>query len=762
MGRSGTAAPYNVYSEAALFIVWLAATAVQVVGCRARVVVQLKLLMWPALLVYFLELYTNISMVAKHWGLDHSVAVLLLVARCVQAVAVTAALISETSKQPPSEEEEVLKQALLGADVEAPAAKQKRPWYQLMFTAILYVWPRTPMMQLRAGVCVLAIAVMRLLNLAVPILYREVVNTLADASSAAHPRAGESPESTPFWHIFYPYALLYMVAAFFQGGAGTGATGLLNNLRSYLWIPIAQNAFRSISVDLFSKTLDLDLRWHLMRKTGEVTRIMDRGTNAIQSVLSTVLFNIVPQLFDIVAACIFISTALEPWIAVIVFITLGSYIPVTIILTERRVKFRREMNKYDNARGARVTDALLNYETVKCFNNEELERQKLEEAIINYQNVEYKLMASLNGLNMLQSIIIFSGLIAGLVVCTKGVADGRLTVGDAVLFITLMQQLYAPLNYFGSYYRTIQQQLIDMENCFDLLATSPSLTDKPGAKDLVASKCSVEFDNVSFSYHADSPVVKGISFYCPGGQTLALVGATGSGKSSALRLLFRFYDPTSGAVRVDGQDISEVTQASLRANMAVVPQDTVLFNDTILHNIRYGRPSATDEEVHEAAEAASIHESITTRFPQGYDTVVGERGLRLSGGEKQRVAFARAILKNPRILLLDEATSSLDSLTERRIQDALAAKRSGRTTIIVAHRLSTIMDADVIIVMKEGDIVERGTHQQLVQMGGLYAEMWTRQAEAAVVEEIGTADDKSNGDVSEMAAARGSSNSLVQ
>ncbi|BDA42838.1 ATP-binding cassette sub-family B member 6, mitochondrial [Coccomyxa sp. Obi] len=700
--------------------------AVLVVGCRARVVIQLKLLMWAALVVYYVELYTDINMVAQHWGLDHSVAVILLVARCVQALAVTAAVISESSKQPPSEEEEVLKQALLGADVEAPAAKQKRPWYQLMFTAIMYVWPRTPLMQLRAGICVLAIAVMRLLNLAVPILYRDVVNTLADASSAAHPRAGDKPEFTTFWHIFYPYALLYMVAAFFQGGAGTGATGLLNNLRSYLWIPIAQNAFRSISVDVFSKTLDLDLRWHLMRKTGEVTRIMDRGTSAIQNVLST-----------------------------------GPATSASNALLEGYW----DMNKYDNARGARVTDALLNYETVKCFNNEELEKQKLEEAIINYQKVEYKLMASLNGLNMLQSIIIFSGLIAGLVVCTKGVAEGRLTVGDAVLFITLMQQLYAPLNYFGSYYRTIQQQLIDMENCFDLLGTSPSLTDKPGAKDLVASKCSVEFDNVSFSYHADRPVVKGISFYCPGGQTLALVG---SGKSSALRLLFRFYDPTSGVIRVDGQDISEVTQASLRANMAVVPQDTVLFNDTILHNIQYGRPSATDEEVYEAAEAASIHESITTRFPQGYDTIVGERGLRLSGGEKQRVAFARAILKNPRILLLDEATSSLDSLTERRIQDALAAKRSGRTTIIVAHRLSTIMDADVIIVMKEGDIVERGTHQQLVQMGGLYAEMWTRQAEAAVVEElgtadeIGTADDKSNGDVSEMAAAHGSSNSLVQ
>ncbi|CAL5222423.1 g4785 [Coccomyxa viridis] len=707
------------------------------VGYQNRIAVQLKLLLWPAALAYALEVYTWALMVAGDWGIKSSVSVVYLVVGALQLAAVLGAAGITPFMKPPREEDELLKQALLGADIEAPAKKKKKPWYELMWTAIVYVWPKTPILQLRACLCVLLLAVMRLLNLAVPILYRNMVNILSDAAIAASSKNPSGWQPT-FWNVFYPIVFLYMLASFFQGGAGTGSSGMLNNARSYLWIPIGQNAFRSISVDMFQKAMDLDLRWHLMRKTGEVTRIMDRGTSSIQQVLSTVLFSIVPQLFDVVAACIFISAELQVWIAIIVLITLGSYVPLTVILTELRVKYRRDMNLYDNARGARVTDALLNYETVKVFGNEEYERDALDQCIVKYQDVEYKLMASLNGLNVLQSIIIFSGLIAGLMVCVKGVADGKLTVGDAVLFITLMQQLYAPLNYFGSYYRTIQRQLIDMENCFELLATNAGLTDKPDAKDIVTSKCSIEFRDVSFSYVADSPVIKDISFTCPGGQTLALVGATGSGKSSALRLIFRFYDPTSGAVYMDGQNIADVTQASLRTHMGFVPQDTVLFNDTILHNIRYGRPDATDEEVHEAAKAASIHDSIVGRFPQQYDTIVGERGLRLSGGEKQRVAFARAILKNPRILLLDEATSSLDSLTERRIQESLSSLRSDQTTIIVAHRLSTVMDADIIIVMQEGTIAEQGRHSELIQRGGLYAEMWQRQAEAAAIEETGT------------------------
>eukprot|EP00891_Asterochloris_glomerata_P000737 jgi/Astpho2/737/e_gw1.00015.6.1_t len=601
---------------------------------------------------------------------------------------------------------------------------------------------------MRAVLCVLLILVMRVLNLAVPILYKELVDLFAD--------------------VFYPIVVLYMVAAFLQGGAGTGSMGAINNIRQYLWIPIQQDAFRRISVDVFRHTLNLDLNFHLHRKTGEMTRIMDRGTSSMQSVLSTVVFSIGPQIFDIAAACAYMATALQPWIAIIVFITLVSYIPLTVYLTEWRGQFRRDMNRLDNAKSAKATDALLGYETVKYFNNEEFERSNYEKAIVDYQRTEYRLIASLNGLNVLQSLVIWSGMFAGLIVCTKGVANGSLSVGDTVLFITILQQLYVPLNYFGTYYRSLQTSMIDLENLFDLFANSPQIQDKPDAKELAPTSApSVSFEDVHFNYTPDSSILKGVTFGIAGGKTLALVGATGSGKTSVLRLLFRFYDPASGVIKINGIPITDVTQTSLRGQMAVVPQDTVLFNDTIKYNLRYGRHTASEAEVEEASQAASLHDTITQRFPQGYETMVGERGLRLSGGEKQRVAFARAILKDPSILLLDEATSSLDSLTERKIQEAMADRRQDRTMIIVAHRLSTIMDADVIVVLKEGEVAETGSHPDLIAKGGLfagfaqrpavcrrqgcqpspselsmpaagglYAEMWSRQAEASAIDKV--------------------------
>eukprot|EP00887_Chlorella_sp_A99_P000615 scaffold5.g615.t1 len=454
---------------------------------------------------------------------------------------------------------------------------------------------------------------------------------------------------------------------------------------------------------------------------------------------------------------------LQPWIAVIVFITLSSYIPMTIWLTEWRGKFRRELNRLDNAKGAKATDALLNYETVKYFGNEPLERRNFAAAIDAYQVEDYRLSASMNYLNVAQSLVIFSGMAAGLLVCTKGISNGTLTVGDAVLFVTLMQQLYAPLNFFGTYYRLIQQATIDMENMFDLLSQHPGIQDAPGAKALVPSRHTVALEDVTFEYNDGTPVLKGVSLAIPGGATAALVGATGSGKSTILRLLFRFYDPQAGAVLIDGQDITRVTQASLRAAIGVV-----LFNDTIRYNIRrarqrgmqgreggnggrgacrggggvqgeggggparghslapapYGRPEASDAEVEAAAEAACIHETISTKFPNGYDTVVGERGLRLSGGEKQRVAFARALLRNPPILILDEATSALDSITERRIQASLAEARTDRTVIIVAHRLSTIMDAD-----QESAAVDRGSTPSLASRAASHANLAGQEAE---------------------------------
>ncbi|DBB08612.1 TPA: hypothetical protein ACH3X3_008741 [Trebouxia sp. C0006] len=733
-------AAYHYLCEATMALYWGAALAVVWQGRQHSVSVHLKFLLWPAAIVYTWVLYTSTRIYLEHWDVASPLERnFLLATACFQTVLGTAAAVTETAKPLQSDEEHILREALLaaGTDPEAPvdsSRKRKSSWYSLLGTAVAYVWPDSVFLQLRAFACVILILIMRVLNLAVPILYKKVVDTLASTSEGTHPRPGDEKEHYQFWQVFYPFVLFYMIAAFLQGGAGTASMGMLNNLRQYLWIPITQDAYRRISLDIFVHTLDLDLNFHLHRKTGELTRIMDRGTNSIQSILSTVIFNIGPQIFDIAAACVYLATALQPWIAVIVFVTLVSYIPVTIYFTEWRGNFRRDLNRLDNAKSAKATDALLNYETVKYFSNEELERRNFEKAIRDYQKVEYTLIASLNGLNVLQSVIIWSGMIGGLIVCTQGVANGSLTVGDAVLFVTLMQQLYAPLNYFGTYYRTIQQYMIDMENMFDLLASAPQIQDKPGAKALQPSEApSVEFENVSFSYQPNAPVLKDVSFKIEGGQTLALVGATGSGKSSLLRLLFRFYDPTSGVIKIDGQAVGDVTQKSLRAAMAVVPQDTVLFNDTILYNLRYGKPSADDNDVHKSAEAASIHQTITERFPKHYETVVGERGLRLSGGEKQRVAFARALLRNPLILLLDEATSSLDSLTEKRIQDAMEALREQRTTIIVAHRLSTIMDADVIVVLKDGSVVETGTHPELVELGGHYAEMWNRQKETGTI-----------------------------
>ncbi|KAK9864361.1 hypothetical protein WJX84_009107 [Apatococcus fuscideae] len=619
-----------------------------------------------------------------------------------QLVLLLAAALNDSCRSTPQEEEDLLKQALLQpADPEA-GEKKPRSWPSLLLTAIVYVWPDTPGLQVRAVLCVFIIVIMRLLNLAVPILYKHVVDTMANVSARTHPTGPEAPQTFNFMQVFSPWVLSYIVISFFQGGPGTASSGLMNNCRQFLWIPITQNAYRRISLELFQHVLNLDLKFHLMRKTGEVMRVMDRGTGSIQSILSTVLFNIVPQMFDILAACIYIASVLEPWIAIIMFVTLASYLPLTIFLTEWRTRYRRDMNKLDNAKDARATDALLNYETVKYFSNDELEHRQFEGAITAYQGVEYKALASLNILNVIQSSVIFVGVISGLTVCTNGVAKGKLT------------------------------------NMFDILAVAPEIKDKPGAKKLLMERGEIEFNRVSFEYSPGSPVIQDISFKVAGGSSVALVGATGSGKSTCLRLLFRFYDPTAGCIRVDGQDLRDVTQKSLRTGMAVVPQDTVLFNDTILTNIRYGRPDASDAEVFAAAQAAAIHSNILERFPQQYETIVGERGLRLSGGEKQRVAFARAILKNPRILLLDEATSSLDTLTERRIQDALHGLKADRTTFIVAHRLSTIMDADLIVVMNQGKLVETGQHPELIQKGGLYAQMWSRQAEDAAATPFGS------------------------
>lgn len=728
-GTSSGPAPYVIFSYTLFSIVWALAGLSYFWSDR----LSLRTLAYSAAVMYLFLLYSQIQLYISGAGItpaERKINVGLVGTLFILAASYAAIEYVKLDKEAIEEEDVLLRQALL-SDIEQQESQdgkphRKRSWVSLLGIAASYMWPTGLWLQVRATFCVTLVVLLRLLNLAVPFLYKRVVDEFSAASIDAQSHA------LPFKTVFYPWVCLYLVAYFFQGGSG-GTSGLISNLRSYLWIPISQASYRRATLDVFTHALGMDLDFHLKRKTGELLRVMDRGTNSIQTLLSTVVFSVGPAIFDIAAASVYIAISLQPWIAVVVFITLSTYIPMTIALTEWRGQFRREMNRLDNAKSARATDALLNYETVKLFNNEELEADNFAKAIDDYQVMDYRLWSSMNALNVAQSLIIFSGLAAGLSVCTSGIAQGHLTVGDAVLFVTLMQQLYAPLNFFGSYYRMIQQSVIDMESMFDLLATSPGLQDSPNAVALNTSSplYSVHFENVFFNYRGEggAPVLKGISFDIEGGHTVALVGSTGAGKSTILRLLFRFYDPTAGIIRVNDQDISKVTQSSLRTIFAVVPQDTVLFNDTIRNNIRYGRPSASDEDVEEAAEAACIHETITQRFPLGYETIVGERGLRLSGGEKQRVAFARAILKNPQILILDEATSALDSLTERKIQSALAERRENRTVVMVAHRLSTVMDADRIIVLKEGLVEEYGTHEELIHAHGLYKQMWDRQRE---------------------------------
>ncbi|GFH15578.1 mitochondrial half-size ABC transporter, membrane protein [Haematococcus lacustris] len=660
------------------------------------------------------------------------------------------------------------KPGALATSSSTPAPLQ-HSWLALFWDACTYVWPEDPWLQLRAITAFALLLSMRVLNLAVPILYKKLVDALAGLQQANEPGAAEQQGSATqawlLWGWLSAWVPLYLVAILFQGGAGGGMVGVINNLRQLMWIPVSQDAYRRISLRIFKHVMDLDLGFHLSRKTGEVTKQVDRGTNAMQNILATILFSILPTCIDVLTASTYLAQALEPTIALTVFVTVGSYIPVTILITEWRTTLRREMNRTDQAQAARVTDALLNWETVKYFTNEQHEHAAYAAAIADYQSAEFKSQARWIGITL------------GLLVCSKGVRDGELTVGDVVLFLSLMAQLYGPLNWFGAYYRTISQYVIDLENLFQLLEKQGAVRDAEGAPTLAIKSGEVQFDDVTFQYENNHPVLRNVSFTAPGGSTLAFVGATGSGKSTITRLVFRFYDVTSGAIRVDGQDIRHVTQGSLRKAVGMVPQarvglngvsqqlhaaltssqagqasdsglatdgaDCVLFNDTILHNIRYGNLSASDEQVHEAAQAACIHEAITTRFPKGYDTMVGERGLRLSGGEKQRVAFARALLKNPAILVLDEATSALDTLTERRIQAALAAMRSSRTTLIVAHRLSTIVDADTIVVLRLGQVrvvgtggsgsrvEEIGSHSELLARQGLYHEMWTKQASGA-------------------------------
>lgn len=591
-----------------------------------------------------------------------------------------------------------------------------------------YIWPRGhPLLQLRVVVCFLLLASGRVVNVYVPIYYKKIVNALTPhGNSTSHLDAALGLTHSPTG-ITLPLAsiMIYVLLRFLQGGS-VGSMGLVNNLRSFLWIRVQQYTTRAMQVDLFTHLHALSLRWHLGRKTGEVLRVMDRGTQSINNLLSYILFNIVPTLVDIGIAVIYFVIAFDAWFGLIVFVTMMAYILFTINITEWRTKFRRDMNERDNATRAKAVDSLLNFETVKYYGAESYEVNRFNTAIVSYQEAEWKSLVSLNMLNSGQNVIINVGLLLGATLCAYRVTQGILNVGDFVLYCTYIVQLYAPLNYFGTYYRLIQAAFVDMENVFDLFEVELEVRDAPDAQPIQMQGGRIEFKNVYFHYQPEKPILKDVSFVVEEGKTLALVGPSGAGKSTIIRLLFRFYDIQDGVIAIDGQDLTAVTQASVRQGIGVVPQDTVLFNDDIRYNVRYGKTEASDEEVERAARYADIHQRILS-FPSRYDTVVGERGLKLSGGEKQRVAIARTILKAPAIILLDEATSALDTETERNIQSSLMQVCQDRTTVIVAHRLSTVIHADQILVLRDGEICERGTHRQLLERNGAYASMWQQQ-----------------------------------
>jgi len=505
-------------------------------------------------------------------------------------------------------------------------------------------------------------------------------------------------------------------------------------VRDGIFAKVCYHALRMIAVETFHHVHALSLRFHLQRHTGGLSRIIDRGTKAIDRILTLAIFNIFPTALQLIFICGLLWWQLNIWFMVVTVAMIVAYSIFTFALTRWRIHIRRAMNESDNEANTKAVDSLLNYETVKYFNAEMHEEKRFDAAMAKYAQASIVTQTSLSILNIGQRVIAAMGVVALMAMAAMGVKDATMTVGDLVMVNSLLIQLFIPLNILGTVYRDLSQGLIDMETMFSLLRRPAEIVDKPGAPPLRADAGEIEFENVVFCYDPERTILKGVSFKVPAGKTVAVVGVTGAGKSTIARILYRFYDIQSGRVSIDGQDIRDVTQASLRAAIGIVPQDTVLFNDTIRYNIAYGRVGASEEEILEAARLAQI-DPIIRELPGGYKSMVGERGLKLSGGEKQRVAIARTLLKNPPILLLDEATSALDTHTEREIQSALKLVSKNRTTLVIAHRLSTIIDADEILVLGHGQIIERGRHGELIARGGAYAAMWNRQKEAAEVRE---------------------------
>jgi ATP-binding cassette, subfamily B, heavy metal transporter len=590
-----------------------------------------------------------------------------------------------------------------------------RPAWQTVKSLLPYLWPRGDLaMRLRVVVAMICLVAGKVATVYVPIIYSQTVDALA-------PKTGTGIALT------VPIALIVAYAM-----ARVGSTGF-GELRDAAFSAVQQRAARQIAHQTFQHLHQLSLRFHLDRQTGALSRVIDRGSQGVQSVLRLAVFNIVPTVLELSMVTVILWTLFDWRFALVTFVAVSSYFGFTVWFSTYRVRLRRWMNETDNEAQSRALDSLLNFETVKYFGNEAHETNRFDQALARYERAAVRSQITLNMLNLGQQAIVAFGLGVIMFMAARGVISGHMTVGRFVLVNTYLMQLYQPLNFLGFVYREMRQGLVDMEQLFRLLAVAPEITDRPEAHAFAAHlasdmACEVRFEGVRFGYRSNREILRGVDLRVPAGGKLAIVGPTGAGKSTITRLLFRFYDVSAGRILIDGIDIRDLTQEALRAAIGVVPQDTVLFNETIRYNIAYGRPGVSDAEVERAARLAQIHDFVMS-LPDRYDTRVGERGLKLSGGEKQRVAIARTILKDPRILILDEATSALDTATEHEIQAALRAVSRHRTTVAIAHRLSTIIDADEIVVLDQGQVAERGTHVGLLAQDGLYTRMWAAQAE---------------------------------
>jgi len=596
-------------------------------------------------------------------------------------------------------------------DRSGPRNPARGDW-QTIRALMPYLWPSSRFdLRMRVALAMVLLLAAKGATVVVPVILKHAVDQLSAPTMMVGLAA-------------VPVALLLAY------GAARIISLTFKEMQAAVFAKVTHHAIRKVALQTFQHLHKLSLRFHLERQTGGLSRAIERGTSGIEFLLRMMLFNIIPTMVEIALVGVLLWTMLSPLFAMATLGTIAAYVVWTLALTNWRTRFRRQMNDNDSNAHTKAIDSLLNYETVKYFGNEEHEAKRFDVALAGYEQAAIKSKTSLALLNTGQGAIIAVGVTIVMLMAGYGVSRGELTVGDFVLVNTYLLQLYLPLNFLGSAYREIKHSLTDMEDMFSLLDANAEVEDAPGAPTLDASQGEVRFENVTFAYDPRRPVLKNVSFTVPSGKSVAIVGASGAGKSTLSRLLFRFYDVSDGRISIDGQDIRAVGQSSLRATIGIVPQDTVLFNDTIRYNVAYGRPGATAEEIEHAAKLAKIHDFVLS-LPDGYDTVVGERGLKLSGGEKQRVAIARTILKAPQILLFDEATSALDTHTEKEIQASLKDVATGRTTLAIAHRLSTVVDSDEILVLDQGEIKERGAHTQLLEKGGLYATMWQRQQEAS-------------------------------